>query len=431
MLDLRGRLTDARRRVREGGQAAAARSLRLAVAASVAYLAAKAVSDDRQPITAALTALLIVQVTLFGTLTDTVRRIVSVLAGVGLAIVAAQVVGLTWWSLGAIVLVSLVIGQALRLGPHLLEVPISAMLILAAGGAAGVRAFDRVDETLIGAAVGVLVTVLIPQRPRVRTAGMAVERFGDSLARLLDRAASSLRDGPVSREEANAWLDEVRRITGGVEAIERELDEASESRRLNPRAVGVPDTTPDLRSGLMALEHAGVAMRSVFRSLGDGSDVTRDEARTEDGDHAAGDDELREVFAVLLADIARAMRDFATLVRAEGDETGEPHVAELEDALDAVREARVRLTELLLVDPGNDVGLWQRRGALLAGVERVLAELDVEERRRRTRLRREEAAAARGPGRQAAERLRTTTRRVVAETPTLRRSGVIRRPRDG
>ena len=33
------------------------------------------------------------------------------------------------------VAVSLVVGQLLRLGPHLLEVPISAMLVLAVGGA--------------------------------------------------------------------------------------------------------------------------------------------------------------------------------------------------------------------------------------------------------------------------------------------------------
>jgi uncharacterized membrane protein YccC len=338
------------------------------------------------------------------------------------AIAATQLVGLHWWSLGSIVLVSILLGQALRLGPHLLEVPISAMLILAAGGA-GVRAFDRVAETLIGAAVGLLISVLLPQRPRVRTAGMAVERFGDSLAQLLDRAASSLRDGPVSREEANSWLEAVRAITSRVESIERELDEAAESRRLNPRAVGVPDTTPELRSGLLALEHAGVALRAVFRSLGEGADITRDEAHPDE----SNDDELREVFAVLLADIARAMRDFATLVRAEGDEAGEPHGAELEDALDAVREARVRLTELLLVDPGDNPALWQRRGSLLAGVERVLAELDIEERRRRTRQRREQAAAQRRPAAQAAERLRSTTRRVVAENPALRRP---RRPRD-
>lgn len=409
-------VVDARRRVREGGQAALARALRLSVAAAAAYLGARTVSEDKQPITAALTALLVVQVTFFGTITDTVRRIVSVLAGVALAIAAAMLVGLTWWSLGSIVLISILVGQALRLGPHLVEVPISAMLILAAGGA-GARAVDRVDETLIGAAVGVLVTVVIPQRPRVRTAGLAVERFGDSIARLLDRAASSLHDGPVSRDEASAWLDELRTITGRVVQIERELDEATESRRLNPRAVGVPDTTPDLRSGLQALEHAAVALRAVFRSLAEGGEVSGDEARPD----GSGDEVLRDALAVLMSDIARAMRDFATLVRAEGDEVGEPHAAELEDALDAVREARVRLTELLLVDPRDAVGLWQRRGSLLAGVERVLAELDAEERRRRTRQRREEAAAAQRRGAQAAARLRTTTRKVVAENPALKR----------
>ncbi len=420
MVDVRAWLVDARRRVREGGRAALARSLRLSVAAVASYLAAQRVSGDKQPITAALTALLIVQVTFFGTITDTARRIVSVLAGVGVAVAAALLVGLTWWSLGSIVLVSILLGQALRLGPHLLEVPISAMLILAAGGA-GVRATDRIVETLIGAAVGLLVNVVIPQRPRVRTAGRAVERFGDSIARLLDRAATSLHDGPVGRDEAAAWLDELRTLTGRVELVERELDEAQESRRLNPRAVGIPDTIPDLRSGLQALEHAAVALRAVFRSLAEGSEVTLDESRPD----GSGDELLRDALAVLMADIARALRDFGTLVRAEGDEAGEPHTDVLEDALDAVREARVRLTELLLVDPHEAVGLWQRRGSLLAGVERVLAELDAEERRRRTRQRRDEAAAARRPSAQAAERLRTTTRRVV-ENPNLK---LPRRPR--
>ena len=100
-------------------------------------------------------------------------------------------------------------------------------------------------------------------------------------------------------------------------------------------------------------------------------------------------------------------------MRAEGDEAGEPHADELEDALDAVREARVRLTELLLVDPREAVGLWQRRGSLLAGVERVLAELDAEERRRRTRQRRDECgrrAATERAGRRAVAHDDTTGR---------------------
>jgi hypothetical protein len=120
------------------------------------------------------------------------------------------------------------------------------------------------------------------------------------------------------------------------------------------------------------------------------------------------------------------MRDFGTLVRAESEEGGQPHTAELEDALDAAREARVRLTELLLVDPHESLGLWQLRGSLLAGIERVLAELDAEERRRRTTLRREEAAAARRPAAQAAERLRTSTRAAVLDNPARKRSARLR-----
>jgi uncharacterized membrane protein YgaE (UPF0421/DUF939 family) len=408
---------DTRRRVREGGRASFARAFRLSIAAVSAYVAAQRLSADTKPVTAALTALLIVQVTFFGTITDTLRRIVSVLAGVSLAIAASLLVGLTWWSLASMVLVSILLGQALRLGPHLLEVPISAMLILAAGGA-GVNALDRVVETLIGAAVGLAVNVLAPQRPRTRSAAVAVQRFAESTARLLDRASSALHDGPVSPDMASAWLDEARALSKRVELIERELDEASESRRLNPRALGRPDTTPDLRTGLQALEHATIALRAVFRSLAEEPNLTGDQARPED----PAQDYLRDAVAVLITDIANAVRDFGALVRAEGEDFDQTHIVELEAALDAAREARARLTELLLVDPHEAVGLWQHRGSLLAGIERILAELDAEERRRRTQQRREQAAAARGPGTQAAQRLRTSTRRVVAENTTLRRA---------
>jgi hypothetical protein len=52
-----------------------------------------------------------------------------VLAGVVVAVGLATAVGLSWWSLGAVVAVTLVLGQILRLGPHTVEVPISAMLV--------------------------------------------------------------------------------------------------------------------------------------------------------------------------------------------------------------------------------------------------------------------------------------------------------------
>ena len=401
------------RRVRERWRPALARVARLSSAAVASYLLALHLVADPRPVTAALTALLVVQVTLVGTIADTGRRILSVVLGVAVAIGVSTLVGFTWWSLGALVAASILLGQALRLGPHIMEVPISAMLVLAAGGA-GVQATDRVYETLIGAGAGLLINIVFPPTVQTRDAGVAVERFAESIARLLDRAARSLNDQEATRDEVRSWLNEARSITDDIAAVDRALTAAGESRRLNPRALGTTDVTPDLRSGLSALEHSAVALRAVFRSLADGAGTSTSGG----GDR---DPSTTRICASRspssMSDLALAVRSFGTLVRAEVDEADQPHTDELAGLLDAVREARVRLTELLLVDPQGAPGRWQLHGSLLAGVERVLAELDVAERVRRREQRRRETEALRRPAAQAAERLRSTTRRVVAETP--------------
>ena len=99
------------------------------------------------------------EATLASTFVSGLQRVLSVVAGVALAVVLASIVGLTWWSLGALVAASIVVGQLLRLGPHLLEVPISAMLVLGVGHAAGAEsvASGRIMENVVGAIAGVLV----------------------------------------------------------------------------------------------------------------------------------------------------------------------------------------------------------------------------------------------------------------------------------
>ncbi len=422
---LRARVRSLRSQVRERGTSAMTRGLRLTGAAVASYLVALGLVTDARPVTAALTALLVVQVTLVGTVTDTMLRIVSVVLGVGLAIGFASVAPFTWWSLGLVVALSIALGQFLRLGDHLLEVPISAMLILAVGGA-GLQAVDRVEETVIGAVVGLLVNILFPPAVQNRSAGAAVEQFADRVARLLDRVAEALSSGDATRDDVRSWLHEARAITNELDRVDRVLTEADRSRRLNPRAVGTADTTPDLRDGLDALEHSAVALRAVFRSVSDRVDTataSREEpVALRDSDLI--DDDLRAAFATLMADLAQAFRCYGTLVRAEVDAADEPHTVELAQALDSVREARVRLTELLFVDPQESPGLWQLHGSLLAGIERVLAELDVEERARRRERRRRELAERRAGTQiaqvaQAADRLRQTTRKAVQDRPPL------------
>lgn len=347
---------------------------RLTLAAVLAYLAALGVFPGTQPLTGPLTALLVVQATLFSTLTMGFQRVLSVVSGVLLAVLFSALVGLTWWSLGLVVAASLLVGQMLRLGPQLLEAPISAMLILGVGAASS-AATQRVAETLIGAGVGVLVNVVFPPELRAQSAGEAVRQVADEAADLLAAVARELPDDP-SRDRAYGWLREVRDLSRFVRRADRAITDATASRKLNPRAMREVDNEPILRGGLDALEHSTVALRALFRSIADG--VREAEA----DEHDEYTPELLGAFAVLLDDLAKGLRAYGALVYADADTrtiTTDPALAE---ALDALRETRAVLTELLLTDAGDNPDQWMLRGSLLASVDRVLTELDLEERAR-------------------------------------------------
>ena len=197
---LHGQLVAARQRIRRRGRSAVFRAARLTGASVAAFLVAEALGlDDPPPLVAALTALLVVQATASSTMSSGVQRVLSVVAGVALAIAFSALVGLTWWSLAILVAASIVVGQLLRLGPNLIEVPISAMLVLGVGYAAGAQelGLSRAVETLIGAAVGVLVNVVFPPEVGSRYAGQAVQRLAEEIAALLDEAAEGMGGGPA------------------------------------------------------------------------------------------------------------------------------------------------------------------------------------------------------------------------------------------
>jgi hypothetical protein len=360
-------------RFRLRSRAAMARTMRLTGAAVAAFVVALAVFPDTVPILAPLTALLVVEVTLKDILTSGLQRVASVTAGVLLAVGFSSIVGLTWWSLGVLVAVAILVGQLLRLGPHLIEVPISAMLVLAVGGAEA-AATDRIAETLLGAAVGVAVNLVFPPAVRASTAAEAVHRYASELAKLLDAAATDLRD-PITQAQATRWMEDARALSRHVPAIDKALAHAEDSRRLNPRALVVADTNSSLRSDLDALEHTNVAVRSMFRSILDGvrDDPTPDPTKGED---------LRLVFSTLLGDVAAAVQAFGDLALAEGTD----HVGDTEDALkvalDTLREARDRIDDLQLIDAGTDGG-WELSEPVRQTVERVLRDLDLSGQSRR------------------------------------------------
>ena len=360
------------------GRTPGLRTAKTTLAAVVAFEAADLLHTSAQPILAPLTALLVVQLTLYSTLTSVLDRIAAVITGVLVAVGVASLTGLTWWSLGAVVGGSLVIGRLMRLGSNLAEVAISAMLVLAAAstsvgftpGSPGLisTATGRVVETLIGAAVGILVNVLIAPPLYIQPADDAVGELVERISAFSRRMAEALR-GDWSRAEAHDYLQDARGLGVEVTRADLHLSRTEESALLNPRGRAAREAQPRLRTALTGLEHCYVSLRNLCRAV-----LDRTFFVAEDDMDGAYRPEARHALADVLEAFADAMDTVDPIA------TNSPDVAAtrilVAKRLEELRERRDRLAELLLVDPAVDVAAWEQHGALLAAADRLRVEVE-------------------------------------------------------
>jgi hypothetical protein len=368
--------------------------LRLTSAAVIAWLIARQVTGISLDLTAPLTALLVVQASAYSPVRMGFLRVGAVLTGVLVAVGVSAVAGLSWCSLGPVIAASLLLAKVFRLGEQALEVPISAMLILAVSSP-DVAAESRVALTLVGAGVGVLFNFLLPSAVPTARAGTAVLRVAYAIADCLDRASRSMAAQRLRHDDVARWSDETRRVSGQVAEASNAVTLVKEGRRLNPRALASADVEPGLREGLDRLEASLLAIRALFTVIlvelpaeADHPETDHPEPGWADAgadDAPAGqafDEDARLAFSVVLSDIGDCLRAYGRLVSAEaGGDVAQAEGA-LAESLEILRETRAILTELLTSRPETGVGLWLLRGSVLAAVEQVLVQLDLERRAR-------------------------------------------------
>jgi hypothetical protein len=361
--------------VRRRTQLTAAVVARLTLTAALAYLVALPLPLSPRPVLAPLTALLVVQATMFQTMRSALQRVVSVVAGVLVAVAFSVVAGFTWWSLIIVIALGLALGYALHLGDHILEVPISAMLILSLD--TSTAATGRIAETLVGAGAGML-GGLVFAPPRVQAAEEAIEDLSRQLASLLDDIAGDLESGSAA-DMAGQRLAQARALGGEIRHVDRALTEAEESLRLNPRRRPLAQAGPALRDALEILEHAATTARGVARSVADESQL--------DGG-TIGDAEIRECLASILRQQAEAVRTFGRGVRAEtavgatAEATRRQLGADLDQQLAAARRYQDKLADRLRAEPVAEPSSWTLRGELLTHLNRLDSELEAGHRAR-------------------------------------------------
>ncbi|UNS97431.1 aromatic acid exporter family protein [Streptomyces tubbatahanensis] len=352
-----------------------AQTARSTIAAVISYVVALQLSSEPAPLTAPLTALLVTQVTLFTTLRTGVRRVNAVVAGVLLSSGFSALVGLTWWSLGLVILAALIVGRFVKAGEFVPETAISAMLVLGVTQSqVASMAWDRVLETLIGAIVGLAFNVLFVPPVWVQPAGDAVLDLAGRMRNLLSGLGDDVRGHtPVSR--AAERLHQARRLDHDIVEVDVELRRAEDSLRLNPRVREGLLSRVVMRTGLDTLEICAVVLRTTCRTVTDLAKKRTSEPLFRD--------DIAEGMHELFVEMARAVEAFAELITTPVSSNAEEAEAQLVRSLEASRTRRDTVAFQLLDTVRAHPRQWQLHGALLAEADRILDELDVEKRSER------------------------------------------------
>ncbi|MDI9835675.1 FUSC family protein [Streptomyces sp. KAU_LT] len=348
-------------------------TLRSAAAATIAYVIALRLSPEAAPLTAPLTALLVVQVTFYATLTNGIRRVNSVVAGVLVAIAFSLLVGLTWWSLGLLIVAALGVGHLVRVHEYVPEVAISAMLVLGVTSVGDV-AWARVLETLIGAVVGLGFNLLLAPPVWVDEAGESLVDLSRRLRQLMLRIGEEAA-GRQPYEQAAARLHEARRLDHDIIEVDAALRQAEDSLRLNPRVREGLLHRVVLRTGLDTLEICTVVLRVLARTL---TDLAKD--REPD---SLFEKETGAVLDQLLSEIADAVVSFAVLVTTHVSSNADAAESRLSAELHTAAATRDRLAPLLHEEAQRRPEHWQLYGAVLTEVNRIIDEMNTEHRSRR------------------------------------------------
>ncbi|WP_394553235.1 aromatic acid exporter family protein [Agromyces sp. MMS24-JH15] len=245
-----------------------------AIATVAAWVAADWVIDDQLPVFAAIAAMLVVQPSVNQSLGKAIERSIGVVGGVLVATVLSLAFGDQGWVVILAIVVSMGLAWAMRMTAGTAnQVAISAMLVLALGSDSPSYAFARVVETVIGAAIGIVVNVLIVPPLPLAPARRDLQLLGGELAASLDRLAGALV-GTRTPGQLAGLMVEARLLRPMLASAEASILAAEESLMLNPRRSAHRQDLADQRALLERLSPIVTQVIGMTRALVDRYDPT-------------------------------------------------------------------------------------------------------------------------------------------------------------
>jgi uncharacterized membrane protein YccC len=299
------------------------------------------------PVFAAIAALLVVQPSVNQSLGKAIERSIGVILGVLVATAASLVFGTDSWIILVTIVIAMLVAWALKMTPGTSnQVAISAMLVLALGSSSPQYAVDRILETLIGAAIGIVVNALIVPPVVVSPARRDLSLLGGELAGSLDRLASAL-ESPQTPADLQRLMVEARLMRPMRDAADASIATGEESLTLNPRRSAHRTELVEMRTLLDRLSPIVTQVIGMTRAFFDHYDA------------ALADEPTVQAIAEQLR---RAAHDVRLAV----------HLADVDP--EPLTSAIPALTSPLVITPPKS-GHWILIGSLMEDLRRIRAEL--------------------------------------------------------
>jgi uncharacterized membrane protein YccC len=251
---------------RPAGIGSVRHAMRIAIAVTVSYLVARWISQSAFALFAPVTTLLVVQTSPWSTLGVSIQRILGTGAGVLVASIYVNVVGLTWWSFLLGVLAALLIARLLpwSLGGQL-QIPVAVVFVLALGPGSIEQDLWRVMDVVIGGAVGLVAVFVFPPRPKPTAFEAVMRVYRGAVIEVVRSvgAESATARVVLPPAEVHGYVAPSRQLRERADAARRELVLLVEGAQLNMRAGGVPDELEAMALRLRRLSGIAVQVRGI------------------------------------------------------------------------------------------------------------------------------------------------------------------------
>ncbi|MEU4831723.1 aromatic acid exporter family protein [Streptosporangium sp. NPDC023615] len=331
------------------------------LAAALAWFLADRLLPRETVWIAPATAVIMVHATVYQTLTNGVRRVSAVAAGVILAGSVGHLIGLTALSLLLVVPPALVAARWHRMGRHGTDVATTAVLMLSFGAASQERyLLAYVVATGVGAVCGALVNAVLWPPLYYRRPREAVRRLSGEAATLLENVAGGMREG-CDLSDLPDWQQQARRLDEHLARAASAIADGAESRRYNLRGARIPEGD-DYQRLLTAMSEIGVHLHALVRALAH----TAQRQRPHD-DPPWISREFGRDYAELLDLLARALR--ARMRIADEPARLSALISVALERADAIQE---QMTEEVRTGSLDQPKGWAATGSLLTDAERVL-----------------------------------------------------------